>query len=52
MRAKISIERLVAAPHMAEATVKMMMQTIRKRLRPKKVVSHPVAGRIIAFETR
>jgi hypothetical protein len=30
----------------------MMMQVMRKRLRPKKLPSHPVAGRMMAFETR
>jgi hypothetical protein len=52
MRAAISIPRLAAAPHNAEDNVKMMMQIIRNRLRPKKRPNQFVAGRMIAFETR
>ncbi len=51
-RARISISRLYAAPHAAEASVKMMMHVSRKRLRPNAALSHAVTGSTIAFEIR
>ncbi len=51
-RAKISTPRLVAAPHAAEASVKITMQVSRKRLRPNTALSHAETGSTIAFEMR
>jgi hypothetical protein len=51
-RARISISRLMAAPHAAEAIVKMTMHESRRRLRPNAAASHAVTGRTIAFEIR
>ena len=52
MRAPISIGRLVAIPQRPEAAVKMTMQTVRNRLRPKNEPNQAVAGNTIAFATR
>ena len=51
-RAATSMPRLNAAPHAADAVVKIRMQAIRNRLRPKKPESQADAGRMIALETR
>lgn len=39
-------------PQIRELTVKMTMQAIKNRLRPKRLTSHPLMGRTMAFETR
>ncbi len=52
MRAKISIPSVVAAPQAAEASVNKPMQAMRNRFRPKKLLSQPVIGSTMAFETR
>ena len=44
--------RLVAIPHMKEDTVKMPMQQIRNRLRPKKLANHALVGSTMALDTR
>ncbi len=41
-----------ARPHKADASVKITMQMIRKRLRPMYLPIQLVAGRIIALEMR
>ena len=51
-RAAISISRLAAAPHAAEASVKMTMHVSRRRLRPNAALSHAVTGSTMAFEIR
>jgi len=51
-RATMSMPRLVAAPHTADDSVKIVMQTSRKRLRPNTEVSQAVVGRMIALDTR
>src|SRR5260221_14119378 len=52
IRAKIKKPKLVANPQSTEARVKIVMQVIRKRLRPKRRESQLLAGKIIALETR
>ena len=39
-------------PHASELMVKMTMQVMKKRLRPKMLTSQPLMGRTMAFETR
>ena len=51
-RATMSQESSLAAPHVAEAKVKMTMQAIKNRFRPKKLLSHPVIGNTMALATR
>jgi hypothetical protein len=51
-RARIKSSRLPAAPHAAEAKVKITMHTSRNRLRPKTALSHAVTGSTIALEIR
>ena len=46
------IARLVAEPQANDETVKMTMQVIRNRLRPKRSENQPLAGRIMALATR
>ena len=51
-RARISISRLVAAPHAADAAVKNSVQVRRTRLRPKRLPSQAVMGSTMALESR
>src|SRR5882757_1566091 len=51
-RANSSHPRLHATPHSSEVTVKIRMQIMKKRFRPKIPTNHPLTGRIIALETR
>jgi hypothetical protein len=44
--------RLVAAPQAKEETVKMTMQVMRNRLRPKRSENQELAGKIMALATR
>ena len=39
-------------PHASELMVKMTMQVMKNRLRPKMLTSQPLIGRTMAFETR
>jgi hypothetical protein len=39
-------------PQKRELRVKMTMQVIKNRLRPKRLTSQPLIGRTMAFETR
>jgi len=41
-----------AIPQAADAKVKMAIQPIKNRLRPKKPLSQPVIGNTMALETR
>ena len=52
MRATISIGMLIAMQHSMEAPVKRMMDSISSRLRPIRRVIQPVAGNMMAFDTR
>ncbi len=51
-RASKIIPKLVAEPQANEETVKMMMQVIRKRLRPNLRENQLLAGKTTAFATR
>ena len=51
-RASKIIPRLVAEPQANDETVKMTMQVMRKRLRPKRSANQELAGRITALATR
>ena len=42
----------MAAPQANDETVKMMMQVMKKRLRPKRSENQPLAGSTIALATR
>jgi len=46
------IARLGAAPTAAEVSVNAKVATMKSRLRPRRSVSHPVMGRLIALATR
>ena len=52
MRARISIPMLLAMPQTAEDKLKSIVQVIRNRLRPKKLLSQPVIGSTMALATR
>src|SRR5260370_30193721 len=52
IRATIRKPRLVASPQSSEASVKIVIQVIRKRLRPKRRESQLLVGKITALETR
>ena len=39
-------------PHIKEATVKIKIHANKNRLRPKKPLSHAVAGNMMALDTR
>jgi hypothetical protein len=52
MRAKSMMARDGAAPQAKLATVKMMTQMMRKRLRPKRREHQLLAGRTMALATR
>src|SRR5579859_172353 len=49
---KIRKGRLGAKPHMNDEIVNPATEAISRRLRPKKLASHPVMGRMIALATR
>ena len=49
---RTSIVMLVASPQSNEATVKIIVQPIKNRFRPKKLENHVLAGRMIALATR
>ena len=51
-RASTSMAMVGAAPQAAEARVKPVTQSIRKRLRPNVLLSHPVMGSTMALLTR
>ncbi len=51
-RSTISEARLGASPHNSEAIVKPVMQTRKKRLRPKVLESQPEIGITMALVTR
>jgi hypothetical protein len=44
--------RLAAAPQANEEPVKIAMQVMSSRLRPNRAASQPVAGSMMAFDTR
>ena len=44
--------KLVAAPHMKDEIVKIVMQVMRNRFRPKRSENQELAGKIIALATR
>jgi len=50
-RKKTSSERLLAAPHSAEASVKPMTETRKMCLMPNRPASQPVSGIMIAAQT-
>src|SRR6266850_2424327 len=52
MRKIISVGRLGAKPQKKEARVNPATEPISRRLRPKRLASHPVIGRMMAFATR
>src|SRR5689334_16385427 len=52
MRKTISVARFGAKPQKKEDTVKPITEIISSRLRPKKLASQPVIGRMIALATR
>src|SRR5205809_523203 len=52
MRKTISDSRFGARPHRNEDTVNPVTDSIRSRLRPMRLASQPVIGRMIAFATR
>ena len=52
MRATMSMPRPVAAPQAADAAVKVRIEMMRMRLRPKVPASQPVVGRTMALATR
>src|SRR3954454_1473219 len=52
MRKMMRKGRLGAIPQATEARVKPAIDVMRMRLRPKWFDSHPVMGRMMAFETR
>src|SRR5215203_4277232 len=52
MRKTTSSARFGAAPQRNEASVKPVVDSISRFLRPKRPASHPVIGRMIAFATR
>src|SRR5437588_88925 len=51
-RKKISMGRDCASPHKNEAAVKPKTAAVNTRLRPKKLASQPVMGRMMALATR
>ena len=51
-RANNKIPSVGAIPHNNELAVNSVRQIRKKRLRPNSETSHPVIGRMIAFETR
>src|SRR5262245_51618760 len=52
MRKSTSKGRLGASPQKNEAPVNPTTDSISRFLRPKRLASHPVIGRMIAFATR
>src|SRR5882762_1452235 len=51
-RKKINIPRVGAKPHKTELSENKKIQSMKKRLRPKKSASQPLIGSTIALETR
>src|SRR5262245_39192782 len=48
----MSVHRFGASPHRNDDTVKPVTDIISRFLRPKRLASQPVIGRMIAFATR
>jgi hypothetical protein len=48
----INIAMLTATPHRRDAQVNTAMEVINRRLRPIRRAIHPVAGSMIALETK